>query len=224
MCGFRKGDLGPYRFPCLLLAILVPWGACRGTGGRGLARDPSQRRTRNAGSITATDAPASSVNGYIYESLIRRNERTLELELRLADSWEISDDHLTYTFHLKKGIKWEDGHPFTAKDILFSFERIRDPKVDAAHQRNYYQDIEKLEVLDDYTVRYRYRMPYFKALEFCGGIDIVPAHLFKEGDDFNQHPIGRKPLGMVHIAFFDGIPARKSFWSATRTIGVRNLT
>jgi peptide/nickel transport system substrate-binding protein len=67
--------------------------------------------------------------------------------------------------------------------------------VDAAHLRNYYRDIEKLEALDDYTVRYRYRIPYFRALEFCGGIPIVPAHLFKDSEDFNQHPIGRHPVG-----------------------------
>lgn len=145
--------------------------------------------------ITATDAYASNVNEYIYESLLKRDEKTLELVPVLADSWEIADDHLTYTFHLKKNIRWQDGQPFTARDVLFSFERIRDPKVDAAHLRNYYQDIEKLEVLDDFTVRYRYRIPYFRALEFCGGIPIVPAHLFKESDDFNQHPIGRSPLG-----------------------------
>ena len=100
-----------------------------------------------------------------------------------------------YTFHLKKNIKWSDGHPFTVKDILFSFDRIRDPKVDAAHLRSYYQDIEKVEALDDHTIRYHYRVPYFRALEFCGGIPIVPAHLFKEGEDFNQHPIGRNPVG-----------------------------
>lgn len=145
--------------------------------------------------ITATDAYASNINNYIYESLLKRDETTLELVPVLADSWEIADDHLQYIFHLKKNVRWQDGQPFTARDILFSFERIKDPKVDAAHLRNYYQDIERLEILDDYTVRYRYRIPYFKALEFCGGIPIVPAHRFKEGDNFNQHPIGRQPVG-----------------------------
>ncbi len=145
--------------------------------------------------IVSTDASASEINDYIYESLLKRDEKTMKLEPVLAESWDIADDHLTYTFHLKKGIKWADGHPFTAKDVLFSYERIMDPKVDAAHLRNYYRDIEKVEALDDYTVRYRYRIPYFLALEFCGGIPIVPAHLFKESDDFNVHPIGRNPLG-----------------------------
>ncbi len=145
--------------------------------------------------ITATDAYAGTIDGYIYEPLIKRDEKSLEEVPVLAEKWEISPDHLMYTFHLKRNIKWSDGHSFTAKDILYSFNRIRDPKVDAAPLRNYYQDIEKVEALDDYTVRFHYRIPYFKALEFCGGIPIVPAHLFKEGEDFNQHPIGRKPVG-----------------------------
>ena len=138
--------------------------------------------------ITATDAYAANINDYIYESLLKRDEQSLELVPVLAESWDISADHLTYTFHLKKGIRWQDGEPFTARDILFSFERIQDPKVDAAHLRNYYRDIEKLEVLDDYTVRYHYRIPYFRALEFCGGIPIVPQHLFRDDEDFNRIP------------------------------------
>jgi peptide/nickel transport system substrate-binding protein len=167
--------------------------------------------------ITATDAYASNIDDYIYESLLKRNEKSLELVPVLAESWEISDDHLQYTFHLKKNILWQDGHPFTAQDILFSFERIKDPKVDAAHLRNYYQDIERLEIIDDTTVRYHYRIPYFKALEFCGGIPIVPAHLFKDSDNFNQHPIGRQPVGTG--------PYRLLHWETGKEIAlIRNET
>jgi len=145
--------------------------------------------------ITATDAYAANINDYIYESLLKRDEQSLQMVPVLAESWDISADHLTYTFHLKTGIHWQDGEPFTARDVLFSFERIQDPKVDAAHLRNYYRDIEKLEVLDDYTVRYHYRIPYFRALEFCGGIPIVAHHLFSGAVDFNQSAIGRQPIG-----------------------------
>lgn len=145
--------------------------------------------------ITATDAYAGSVNNYIYETLLKRDEKSLQLVPVLADRWDISADHLSYTFYLKKNIKWSDGHRFTAKDVLFSFDRIMDPKVDAAPLRGYYQDIEKVEAPDDYTVRFHYRIPYFLALEMCGGIPIVPAHLFKKGEDFNSSPIGRLPVG-----------------------------
>lgn len=145
--------------------------------------------------ITATDAYASRVDDYIYESLLKRDEQSLRLVPVLAESWDISEDHRTYTFHLRKDIHWQDGQPFTARDIRFSFDRIQDPKVDAAHLRSYYRDIRKLEILDDHTVRYHYKMPYFRALEFCGSIPIVPAHLFSEPEDFNQHAIGRVPVG-----------------------------
>ncbi len=154
---------------------------------------PSEPSTLNP--VTSTDAYASNINNFIYESLLKRDEKTLELVPVLAESWEISEDHLTYTFHLKKDIFWQDGTPFTAGDIEFSFQRINDPNVDAAHLRNYYRDIETLEVIDDHTVRYHYRMPYFRALEFCGGIPILPAHIFRDTDNFNRHPVGRNPVG-----------------------------
>lgn len=145
--------------------------------------------------ITSTDAYSGEIQRFVYESLIKRDPQSMEMVPALAERWTVSGDHLTYTFYLKKNIRWQDGKPFTAKDVRFSFDRINDPKVDAPHLRNYYQDIEKLDVVDDYTVRFHYRVPYFQALQFCGQIPIVPAHLFKEGEDFNQHPIGRNPVG-----------------------------
>lgn len=145
--------------------------------------------------ITSTDVYASRINDYVYESLLKRDEKTMELVPVLAERWEISNDHLTYTFYLKKNLQWHDGYPFTGRDVVFSYERIMDPMVDAAHLRNYYQDIKKVELLDEYTVHFTYRQPYFRALEFCGGIPIVPVHLFKKDDDFNSHTIGRRPIG-----------------------------
>ncbi len=187
------------RWPLLLLALSMGLSGCYHPG-----RPPETVRwliihmgaePATLNPITATDAYASRVNDYIYQSLLRRDEKTLELVPDLAESWDISADHLVYTFHLKRDIHWHDGKPFTARDVLFSFNRIRDPKVDAAHLRSYYRDITRLEMIDDYTVRYHYRIAYFRALEFCGSIPIVPAHLFKPGQDFNQHSIGRHPVG-----------------------------
>ncbi len=140
--------------------------------------------------ITATDAYAGDVNGYIYESLLKRDEKSLQIVPVLADKWEISPDHLKYTFHLKKNIKWSDGSPFTAKDILFSFDRIRDPKVDSGPCAIIIRTLKKLRrqtIIRSVFVT----GPLFPTLEVCGSIPIVPVHLFKEGEDFNQHPIGR---------------------------------
>ncbi len=145
--------------------------------------------------ITATDAYESIVNsGNIYETLVKRDNETLEIIPLLADRWEISEDKLVYTFSIKRGIKWHDGIQFTSHDVVFSYEKIMDPKVDAPALRGYYKDIKRVEALDDYTVRFTYARPYFLALEFCGGMNIVPKHIFENGD-FNTNPAGRQPIG-----------------------------
>lgn len=145
--------------------------------------------------ITAGDAYESTVNnGKIYETLIERNNETLELEPLLAESWEISEDTLKYTFKIREGIKWHDGKPFTSEDIVFSYKTIMDPKVDSPQLRAYFQEIRDVKAIDELTVEFTYARPYFLALEFCGGMPIVPKHIFDKGD-FNTNPAGRDPIG-----------------------------
>ncbi len=152
--------------------------------------------------ITATDAYESRINRNIYETLVDRDNETLELIPLLAESWEISDDKLSFVFYLKKNVKWHDGTPFTSKDVVYSYERIIDPKVDAPHLKSYYNDVKSVEALDDYTVKFVYSKPYFLALEFCGGMPIIPKHIFENGD-FNKHTAGRSPVGTGPYKFIE---------------------
>jgi peptide/nickel transport system substrate-binding protein len=144
--------------------------------------------------VTASDAYESVINSYVYESLLDLDNSTLEHIPELAESWTISEDKRQYTFVLKQGLHWQDGQPLTTEDVLYSFDRARDPEVDAPHLRNYYKDLVDVEVLDDRTVRFTYAFPYFKALDMIGGLSIIPEHLFEDGD-FNTHPAGRAPMG-----------------------------
>ncbi len=151
--------------------------------------------------IVATDAYESVINGgNIYETLIERDNATLELKPLLAESWEISEDKLTFTFKIRQGVKWHDGTPFTSADVVFSYKTIMNPKVDAPQLRSYYQEIRDVEAIDDYTVKFTYARPYFLALEFCGGMPIVPKHIFENGD-FNTNPAGRSPVGTGPFKF-----------------------
>ena len=162
--------------------------------------------------VTATDVYESIINGgNIYETLVKRDNKTLEIIPLLAESWDISDDKLTFIFHLKEGIKWHDGKPFTSEDVVFSYNKIMDPKVDSARLKSYYQEIKSVEALDMYTVKFKYARPYFLALEFCGGMPLVPKHLFKNGD-FNKNPAGRKPVGTG--------PYKFSSWETGREIAL----
>ncbi|NIP39203.1 MAG: peptide-binding protein [Candidatus Dadabacteria bacterium] len=145
--------------------------------------------------ITARDAYESTVNGdNVYESLVKRDNESLEIVPQLAESWEISEDKLTFTFKIKENIRWHDGKPFTSEDVVFSFNKIMDPKVDSARLKAYYQEIKNVEAIDSHTVKFTYSRPYFLALEFCGGMPIVPKHIFDKGD-FNKNPAGRHPIG-----------------------------
>ena len=149
---------------------------------------------------TSTDAYSSAINGLIFDSLLERDNETLELKPHLAESYEGSDDHLTYTFRLRQGVTFSDGKPLTAKDVKFSFGKLKDPTTDAPHLRNYYQDVTACEIVDDYTVRFVCSKPYFRHLLMLGGFEIIPEHIYGTGD-FNSHPYNRKPLGSGPYVF-----------------------
>ena len=151
--------------------------------------------------LTSSDLYASVIQGFIFDSLIERDNQTLEFKPKMAERWTVSPDHQQFTFYLRDGIRWHDGQPVTVDDIVYSFERIIDSKVDDPHLKVYYRDIEKVEKLDARTVRFTYRRPYFMALEFCGGIPILPKHLYDNGAEFNTHPQSRAPIGMGPYRF-----------------------
>ncbi len=144
--------------------------------------------------ITATDAYATDVNAWVYETLLERDRDTLQLKGLLAESWQVSPDHLTYTFTLRPGVRFHDGTPLTARDVKFTYDKARDPKVDAPHLQNYYQDLVRVEAVSDREVRFTCARPYYKMLDMLGGLEILPAHLWEQGD-FNSHPAGRAPVG-----------------------------
>ena len=145
--------------------------------------------------ITATDAYESEINKYIYESLLERNKDTLDLQPLLAESWTISPDRLTYTFRLRKGVRWSDGTEFTSDDVLYSYRTIMNPKVACAQLKVYYIDIASVTAPDRYTVRFVYNKLYYRALEICGSMPVIPRHIFDDGKNINEHPSNRHPVG-----------------------------
>ena len=144
--------------------------------------------------FTATSGYAHGINAFIFEGLLERDNATLEFKPALAERWEIGDDKMTYTFHLRRDAVFSDGEPLTAGDVKFTFETIMDPTVDAPSLRNYYQDVTSCEVVDEYTIRFTCNKPYFKHLSMIGGLPVLPEHIYGVGD-FNTHPNNRNPIG-----------------------------
>lgn len=116
----------------------------KGTFQYNLGQQPT---TLNA--LSSTDYYASSVQGYILESLGDKNIDTDQWEPALATSWEVSKDETTFTFVLRDGVKWHDGKPFTAEDIKFSFDAImdKDDKYKTAHSKSYFENIAEVKIL-----------------------------------------------------------------------------
>ncbi len=138
-----------------------------------------------------SDVSSSEVTGLVFDGLVKL-DKNLEIEPNLAESWEISEDGLTITFHLRQGVKWHDGEPFTAQDCLFTYQFVTDPDTPTPYAADLMQ-VETAQVLDPYTFRVKYKRPFSRALYAWLG-DIVPRHLL-EGVNVRESPLARRPIG-----------------------------
>ncbi|MCS6984263.1 MAG: peptide-binding protein [Leptospiraceae bacterium] len=146
--------------------------------------------------IVAEDAYSNLINSKIHESLLKRDVKTLKWKPALAQRYEISRDHLVYTFFLKKNARFHDGHPVTADDVIYTFQKIMDPQTPNPFMKVYYQDVQSVEKRGSHTVIFRLKKPYFKSLEFLGGFEILPKHIFSKQADFVSNPYSlRHPIG-----------------------------
>lgn len=139
---------------------------------------------------------------------------------RLADSWEMSEDHTSMTFHMNKNAKWHDGEPLTADDVVFTLKAVTSEKMD-----NYYRskfvclagtddngicaspDDLQVEAIDDYTVKVGLKTPKDEQTvlsTLCSFLYVLPQHILDTGDysdindsDFWTSPVGAGPFKYV---------------------------
>jgi peptide/nickel transport system substrate-binding protein len=141
--------------------------------------------------LLATDNTSHSISGLIFNGLVKY-DRDLNIVGDLAESWDISKDGLVITFHLRKGVRWHDGQPFTAEDVLFTYRLTIDPKTPTAYAGDFLK-VKKAEVLDSHTFRVTYDKPFAPAL-MSWGSSVMPKHLM-EGTDVTKSPLARHPIG-----------------------------
>ena len=143
----------------------------------------------------STDASSSGVLGYLFDGLTETSWLTDEVEPSLAESWERSDDGLTWTFHIRSDVTWHDGEPFTASDVDFTFNRIiYNHDIPASSRPSFhfrYLDEESGEweesamtvtALDDYTVQCVLPVPFATFLRTMGTA-IYPKHILEKHVD-----------------------------------------
>lgn len=129
--------------------------------------------------LTSNDSASSEVLGYIFEGLLIRDPRTLELKPFLAEARPlVSKDKLTYTFKLRRDVRFQDGRPLTGEDLLFSVKTIKCPLVNAPFLRVYYNSVVDAQLVDPYTIQFITKEPYFLNESVLGGITLLPRHYY----------------------------------------------
>ncbi len=146
----------------------------------------------------ADDTSSSSICSLVYNGLTKV-DKDLNIVGSLAKKWDITDEGLTITFYLHEGVKWHDGEPFTADDVLFTYRAMLDPKVGCPYISNFI-DIKDIVVVDPYTIQFKYKRPYAPAL-LKFGMGIIPKHLFKDIKDIRKSVYARSPIGTGPYTF-----------------------
>jgi peptide/nickel transport system substrate-binding protein len=145
------------------------------------------------------NGPTQLVAGDIYEGLLQY-DTDLDPQPLLAESWEISEDGLTYTFHLRDGVTWHDGEPFTADDVVFSADVFL--RETHARLRSSLAYVESITAPDPLTVVFQLKEPFgpFISVFETGTMPMVPKHIY-EGTDFATNEMNATPIGTGPFKF-----------------------
>src|SRR5262245_46186479 len=144
-----------------ILTVMVAGATPDATAAGGLVAQPT---SMDPGQLT--DINSMRVLSSVYDTLIRFKEGSFTQEPGLATSWKMSADGLTYTFTLRKGVKFHDGTPFDAEAVKFTYDRLLDPKHPFAETGPFpfaslsYGLIKEVTVVDPSTVRFTLKQPF----------------------------------------------------------------
>jgi len=157
--------------------------------------------------ILATDSASSEISNYIFNGLVKYDKDAQNIIGDLAEKFYF-EDNITLIFEIKSGVKWQDGEPFSAKDVLFTYELINSPQVVSPYTSTF-RMVKSVEIVDELTIKVTYKEPYFKALELWMS-GILPYHLLKDeknimSSKFNTHPVGTGPYRLIKLEFSKNI-------------------
>jgi peptide/nickel transport system substrate-binding protein len=132
----------------------------------------------------SNESSSSTAVAGCFEGLTTQDGITLQVIPALAESWDISEDHLTYAFHLRKDVKFSDGVPMTADDVIFTFnDIIFNDDIPGISMRDILTIKDKrviVEKIDDFTVKMTMPSPFAPFTRIVGGAEIMPKHVLEQ--------------------------------------------
>lgn len=149
--------------------------------------------------LITTQTVSGDINAGVFGSPLNVDPRD-NFVPDLVVRWSVSADSLTYTFHLRRGVRWGDGMPFTARDVAFTYRQILNPRNNTNSTQGW-DRVTRLETPDDYTVVLHTQRVYAPLLLYVGTTAILPAHYFAHSASFiregsyNHDPFNRTPFG-----------------------------
>ncbi len=149
-------------------------------GGTLVVGQRSEPKTLNP--VVAADGPSREVIGRMMADLIHINRASQQTEPALAKSWTMSKDGRTFMVKLRHGLRFSDGQPFSADDVVFSFQVYLDEKVHSPQRDLLIVGGKPIEVqkVDQYTVRFTLAQPYAAAERIFDSLAIMPRHLLEQ--------------------------------------------
>lgn len=158
------------------LPARAPASGAAATGGQLVGSIRAEPRTFNK--YVARESAVETVAMLTQSRLVRINRATFELEPRLAERWEMSADGRTYTLHLREGVTWSDGTPFTAADVVFSFDAAFDSRVPTVPGNAMAIDGQPLRAaaIDPRTVTVTFPGPFGPGIRLLDNLTIYPKH------------------------------------------------
>ncbi len=175
---------------CALLCLVIPIYAAEQTLALALQHDPISIDPR-----FITDADSARVIQLVANGLVQKDP-SLNIIPCLAERWE-NPDNRTYVFYLRRGVKFHDGAELTADDVKYTFESVLNPDLQVPGAEEY-RRIERIDTLDDYTIRFTLKEPFAPFLEMAL-LQIVPKKATEahEGKRFTETVIGTGPFRLV---------------------------
>src|SRR4026208_1310223 len=156
-----------------------------------------------------SDQSSHEGGGMIYDGL-GKLDKDLNMVPAMAESWTYSKDCLDLTFRLRRDIKWHDGYPFNADDVVFTYQAMVNPKTPAPFKEGFLL-VKSVDAPDPYTVHVHYDKPYARAVETWGTY-ILPKHLlqsFVGAGPMREAPQNSQPVGTGPYRFQERKPGGK---------------